>query len=97
MANAKTGKRPVLRRCAGCMQYMDKMELYRFFVSDTGEIDIDESSKAGGRGAYICKNNECLEKAFKRHALDRSFKMKLQKDEYNRLLGLINTREKKDD
>ena len=97
MANAKTGKRPVLRRCAGCMQYMNKKELYRFFVSDTGDIGIDATYKAGGRGAYICKNSECLENAFKRHALDRSFKMKMQKDEYNRLSELINTREDKDD
>ncbi len=90
MSFTKTGKKPVLRRCAGCMQYMDKKELYRFFLSDTGVICIDESNKAGGRGAYICKNKDCLEKAFKRHALDRSFKIKLQNDEYNRLLELIN-------
>ena len=97
MTLSKTGKKPVLRRCTGCMQYVDKKELYRFFVSDTGDICIDETFKSGGRGAYICKNKDCLEKAFKRHAFDRSFKMKLKKDEYNRLSELTNRREDKDD
>lgn len=44
------------------------------------------TGKKAGRGAYICNNKECLEKAFKSHGLDRSFKSKIDKAVYDELL-----------
>ena len=96
MAQAKV-KKPVQRRCIGCMQYKEKNELFRFFRSDSGAVTIDDTFKSGGRGAYICKNTECLEKAFKRHSLDHSFKTRLKNEEYDNLLSQINIREDKND
>ena len=43
---------------------------------------IDPTGKKNGRGAYICPNRVCLEKAFKSRGLERSFKMKVPEEIY---------------
>ena len=45
--------------------------------------------KAEGRGAYICDNANCLEKAIKTKRLERVFEMKISEEIYNDLRGVI--------
>lgn len=70
------------RMCTGCGKMTEKSDLLRIIKTKEGDIFIDGTGKANGRGAYICKNKECLEKAIKRKALERAFKCKIPDDTY---------------
>lgn len=67
-------KKVPIRKCVGCQERMEKRNLIRIVHSPEGEFSIDLTGKKPGRGAYICPNIECLEKAIKNKGLERSFK-----------------------
>ncbi len=77
------------RTCIGCRQKKDKTSLIRIVCNKQGEISIDKSEKKQGRGAYICNNKDCLEKAIKSKGIERSFKRKIDEEVYNNLRGVI--------
>jgi len=70
-----------MRRCVGCMQSREKHLLVR--VAGYEEtMTVDLTGRARGRGAYLCKDNpECLEKAYKRRALERSLQMNIKPED----------------
>ncbi|MCR5848907.1 MAG: YlxR family protein [Lachnospiraceae bacterium] len=70
-------KRIPLRTCVSCRENKDKRELLRIVRTPEGEVITDETGRANGRGAYVCKNRECFEKLMKNHALDKAFKMQV--------------------
>ena len=72
------------RTCIGCGESKSKKELIRI-VKQEEDISLDITGKKNGRGAYICNKVECLEKAIKTKGLDRSFKMQVSKEVYDRL------------
>ncbi len=74
-----------LRKCTGCQEMKEKKQLIRVVRIDENQYTIDLTGKMSGRGAYICKNIECLEKAFKSKGLERSFKSAIPKDIYEKL------------
>ena len=82
-----------MRRCNGCNEQKPKNELIRIVRSPEGEISLDLKGKASGRGAYICNNLTCLQKARKSRRIDRTFEMTIPDDVYNSLEEQI----KKDD
>ena len=61
------------RMCVACRSMKPKNELIRVVRNGDG-ITLDMSQKLAGRGAYICKNAECVKAAQKRRALSRHFK-----------------------
>lgn len=63
-----------LRKCTGCGEMKPKKELIRVLLTSDNNICIDDTGKKNGRGAYICKNIECLKKAVKTKGLERSLK-----------------------
>jgi len=68
----------------------NKKELVRVVrteAEDTGavEFSLDFTGKKSGRGAYICPNQNCLEKAIKQKGLERSFKQAVPPEVYNQL------------
>lgn len=67
----KTKKIP-MRMCSGCREMKPKMELIRVVRTPEGKILIDNSGKVSGRGAYVCKNEECFNKSVKSKALSRA-------------------------
>ena len=77
------------RTCLGCMQSKNKSELVRIVKQNDGKIFIDKTGKANGRGAYICNNIECLEKAIKSKRLERAFEQKIDNEIYESLRGVI--------
>ena len=77
------------RTCIGCNSQKSKKELIRVVKNKEGIISIDKTGKAEGRGAYICDNIECLEKAIKTKALARTFEMDIDESVYNELRGVI--------
>ncbi|MEI6132525.1 MAG: YlxR family protein [Bacillota bacterium] len=71
-AQPKIKKIP-LRRCLGCNEMKPKSELVRVVKNSSNEISVDMVGKMQGRGAYVCKKKECLEKAIKTKRLEREF------------------------
>ena len=82
-------KKIVQRMCMGCNNKKDKRELIRVVLNKNGEIAIEKKGKLAGRGAYICDSIECLEKAIKTKRLEKCFDMKIDKNIYNELRGVI--------
>ncbi|MEG0321358.1 MAG: YlxR family protein [Oscillospiraceae bacterium] len=68
------------RQCVGCREMRDKTELIRVVKSPEGAVSMDFKNKLPGRGAYLCKNPDCLKKAVKTRALERAFSSPLTPD-----------------
>lgn len=78
-------KKVPMRMCTGCGEMRPKKELVRIVKNSEGEISLDTTGKKPGRGAYICKNTECLKKAKKAKRLERAFECAVPEDIYSRL------------
>lgn len=72
-----------LRKCIGCGEMKDKRTLVRIVRNKEGEISVDFTGKKPGRGAYICKNIACLNKAEKAKRLERAFSTKIEPEIYD--------------
>ena len=77
------------RTCIGCGIKKNKKELIRVVNDKEGNINIDRTGKANGRGAYLCDNVECLEKAVKSKKLEREFEIKIENEIYESLRGVM--------
>ena len=73
------------RTCIACRQMQDKDKLVRIVKNSEGNIFVDLTGKANGRGAYVCKSSDCLAKLRKQKGLSRAFKCLIDEDIYNRL------------
>jgi len=80
-----TERKEPLRTCIGCGEEKNKKELIRIVRTSEGEIFLDPAGKKNGRGAYVCRNPECIRKAFQTKGLDRSFKESVPAEVYGRL------------
>ena len=77
------------RTCIGCNEIKLKKELIRIVKNKEGQIFIDKTGKANGRGAYICDNIECLEKAMKTKKLERTFEVNIDLKLYEELKNTL--------
>ncbi|MGI6028833.1 MAG: RNase P modulator RnpM [Candidatus Heteroscillospira sp.] len=66
-------KKIPMRQCTGCREMKPKRELIRVVRAPDGSISLDFRGKAPGRGAYVCRSTQCLERAIKARALERAF------------------------
>lgn len=82
-------KKIPLRTCMGCNEKKPKKELVRIVKNKDGEIFIDRTGKAEGRGAYICDSIECLEKVIKSKRLEKVLEITIPEEVYNNLRGVI--------
>ena len=73
------------RQCMGCRERKAKREMIRVVRCTDGTVNLDFGGKMNGRGAYICPNAECLKKALRSKALDRSLEVTIPEDVYARL------------
>ena len=78
-------KKTPMRRCVGCMEMKEKTSLVRVVKNKEGEISLDLTGKMPGRGAYLCKNEDCLKKARKARRLEREFSMAVPAELYDRM------------
>ncbi len=72
------------RTCIGCAEKKPQIQLIRFVDTDEG-VKMDTMGKAVGRGCYLCKTVDCVEKAEKRKAFQRAFKRNLPPNEFEKL------------
>lgn len=80
------------RTCIGCNVVKEKNNLIRIVKNKENEISIDKTGKMNGRGAYICDDIKCLEKAIKTKRLERVFEIKISDEVYENLRGVISDR-----
>lgn len=73
-----------MRRCAACMESKPKTELIRIACYE-GELTVDRTGRAKGRGLYLCNNSECFEKAKKRRAIQRNFEADIPQSEIEKV------------
>jgi predicted RNA-binding protein YlxR (DUF448 family) len=74
-----------MRQCSGCRERKPKKELIRVVRDPDGNISLDFKGKKSGRGAYVCPNRECLEKAIRSRALERSLNVSIPQEIYAQL------------
>ena len=84
-------KKTPMRQCAGCGQMKPKKELVRLVRApqkeegQPPEVTLDLTGKKPGRGAYLCRDVQCLKQARKSRRLERAFSCKLPEEVYARL------------
>ena len=74
-----------MRMCNGCGEMKSKKELVRVVKSKEGEISLDLTGKKAGRGAYVCSNLECLQKARKARRLEKAFSARIPDEIYDEM------------
>lgn len=82
-------KKQPLRTCMGCNNKKEKRELIRIVKNKENKISLDTTGKQEGRGAYLCKNIACLEKAIKSKRLEKALDTKISDEIYENLRGVI--------
>jgi len=75
------------RSCISCRKKGSKSNFIKVVYNKNGNIFIEEDKKLDGRGAYICSNNECIQKCFKTKALNRVFKTAIPQEFYEELIN----------
>ena len=84
-----------MRRCVGCMESKPKSELIRI-AGYEGEISIDPTGKAKGRGIYLCPNESCFKLAQKKKAIGRGLQMTITDEALAKLYKELESHERKD-
>ena len=82
-------KKIPMRMCTGCGEMKPKKELIRVVKNNEGEVSLDPVGKQPGRGAYVCKSAECLEKAYKSKRLNRNLETGISEDIFNAMREAI--------
>ena len=74
------------RMCVVCKEMLPKRDLLRIVKNKDGEIFIDNTHKANGRGAYLCRKDKCIETCFKKKFLNKAFKTEINAETYEKLI-----------
>ena len=74
-----------LRKCMGCGEMKSKRELVRVVKNKEGEISLDLTGKKAGRGAYVCPQLSCLQKARKSRGFERALSRKIPEEVYDQM------------
>ncbi len=88
-------KKIPMRRCAGCMESKPKKELIRVVGDKEGNVSLDVTGKAQGRGVYLCPNSECFKIARKRQAISRNLSMTIPAEKLDEIFAELEQYEKK--
>ena len=75
-------KKVPLRMCLSCRELKEKRAMLRVVKNADGKIFIDFSSKASGRGAYVCDNPDCIKKLKKQRILNKVFSCAVEEEIY---------------
>lgn len=73
------------RKCMGCNEKKPKMQLVRVVRTPDGQVCLDLTGKVSGRGAYVCPDSKCLEKAVKSKRLERCLETQVPDSVYEQM------------
>ena len=73
-------KKIPMRMCVGCREMKEKKSLIRVVRSPEGDVSLDPTGKKSGRGAYVCRDPECLKRAIKQRQLERQLQVTLTEE-----------------
>lgn len=73
------------RTCVGCRSTSDKRAFARVVRTPEGDVVVDESGRANGRGAYICEQRACWQAALERDRLGRALRTTITKEQRDAL------------
>lgn len=82
-------KKIPLRTCVVTREKLEKKDLLRIVKNNEGEVFVDESGKANGRGAYIKKSIDTLEKAIKTKILEKNLETTISDEVYEEIRKII--------
>ncbi len=82
-------KKIPMRKCMGCNEMKPKRELIRAVKSPEGEISLDLTGKKSGRGAYICPDKHCFDKARKGKRLERALETSIPEEVYDAMASQL--------
>ncbi len=83
--NSENKPKEKLRMCIVCRSQSDKKTLLRIVKNKEGQIFVDKTGKANGRGAYVCKDKQCFEKLCKQKCLNKAFKCNVDAEVYEKI------------
>ena len=83
-------KKKPTRKCLATNKVFNKEDLFRVVKSPSGDVSLDMTGKANGRGAYIFKSIEAIEKARKSKCLDRALEVSVPNEIYDRMILFLN-------
>lgn len=83
-------KKKPTRKCLATNEIFNKEDLFRVVKSPSGDVSLDMTGKANGRGAYISKSIEVIEKARKSKCLDRALEVSVPNEIYDRMILFLN-------
>ena len=78
-------KKVPVRQCVGCREMISKNDLLRVIRTPEEDVVLDPTGKQNGRGAYLCKSASCFSKARKSKGLERSLKVSIPDEVYDKL------------
>ena len=73
------------RLCMGCGEMKPKKDLVRVVKPKDGDVALDLTGRANGRGAYICRSLDCLQKARKARRFEKAFSCRSPDEVYERM------------
>ena len=80
-------KKVPMRMCISCREMKPKKQMLRIVKNKDGEISLDRTGKAAGRGAYICDNPDCIRRLSKAKILNRVFSEDVSQEVYAAVEG----------
>ncbi len=89
-------KKVPVRRCIGCMQSKPKRDLIRIVGDKEGNVRLDLTGKAQGRGVYLCPDSGCFRTARKKQAISRSLGRKVPEEILDGIFTELEKYEKKE-
>lgn len=88
MTTARPKKQPQ-RMCVSCRTRRDKRDLVRVTLKDDGTLVVDPTGKMPGRGAYLCKDENCIKMELKAHRISKGLNAEVNAEELSKLAGEI--------
>lgn len=85
MGQREGQKMEPVRKCVACNKRFPKRELLRVVKNQSGTITLDETQKADGRGAYVCRTPECMKLAVEKRQLNRAYRQNVPPEVYQQV------------
>ncbi|HOO61569.1 MAG TPA: YlxR family protein [Bacillota bacterium] len=85
-------KKIPMRMCVTCRERKEKKDLTRIVLSPTGEISVDETGKKPGRGAYVCREGNCMAEALKGHRFEKGLHSPIGSETQEVLAAMVTER-----